>query len=76
VSRFWLTYCGPSGRRLGLLIELDKSSAELVPANSIGRLLSQDEAAKLIRRIERGIPKRPAAPSVRRQVRRHAVKSG
>jgi hypothetical protein len=30
----------------------------------------QDEAAKLIRRLERGIPKRPAAESVRRAVKR------
>jgi hypothetical protein len=37
---------------------------------AIGRLLSQDEAAKLIRRIERGIPKRPATASARRAVKR------
>jgi hypothetical protein len=30
----------------------------------------QDEAAKLIRRLERGIPKWPAAASVRRAVKR------
>jgi hypothetical protein len=29
-------------------------------------MLDQEEAAKLIRRLERGIPKRPAAASVRR----------
>jgi hypothetical protein len=33
-------------------------------------MLDQDEAAKLIRRPERGIPKRPTAASVRRAVKR------
>jgi hypothetical protein len=37
-----------------------------VPDTTIGRLLSQDDAAKLIRRLGREIPKRPAAASVRR----------
>jgi hypothetical protein len=41
-----------------------------VPARAIGRLLDQDEAAKLIRRLERGIPKRAAAASVKRVVKR------
>jgi hypothetical protein len=50
--------------------ELDEESAAVVPATAIGRMLDQDEAAKLIRRIERGIPKRPAAASVRRAVKR------
>ena len=45
-------------------------AAKLVPANAMGRMLSQDEAAKLIRRFEREIPKRPAAASVRRPVKR------
>jgi hypothetical protein len=31
---------------------------------AIGRMLSRDEAAKLLRKIGRGIPKRPAAASV------------
>jgi hypothetical protein len=44
--------------------ELDRDSTALVPATAIGRMLNQDEAAKLIKRIERGIPKRPAAASV------------
>jgi hypothetical protein len=35
----------------------------LVPPKVIGRLLNL-EAAKIIRRIERGMPKRPAAASV------------
>jgi hypothetical protein len=50
--------------------ELDRASAALIPPSAIGRMLDQDEAAKLIRRIERGIPKRPPAPSVRRAVKR------
>jgi len=47
--------------------ELDEATAAIVPAWSIGRMLDQDEAATLIRRLERGIPKRPAAASVRRR---------
>jgi hypothetical protein len=39
----------------------------LVPAMAVGRMIDQDEAANLIRRIERGLPKRPAAASVRRR---------
>ena len=50
--------------------ELDEATAASVPARSIGCMLDQDEAAKLIRRLERGIPKRPAAASVRRAVKR------
>lgn len=37
------------------------------PATAIGHMLSQDEAAKLIKRMERGMPKRPAAPLVERR---------
>jgi hypothetical protein len=48
--------------------ELDEEATVLVPTKAIGRMLDQDEAAKLIRRLERGIPKRPAAASVRRMV--------
>jgi hypothetical protein len=50
--------------------ELDEETAALVSATAIGRLLDQEEATKLIRRIEREIPKRPAATSVRRAVKR------
>jgi len=42
----------------------------MVPATAIGSMLDQNEAAKLIRQIERGIPKRPAAASVRRAAKR------
>ena len=48
--------------------ELDRDSAELVPATAIGR--GTEEAARLLRRIESRIPKRPAAPSVRRTAKR------
>jgi Transcriptional regulatory protein, C terminal len=47
-----------------------KATAALVPDTAIGRMLSQHEAANLIRRLERGIPKRPAAASVRRMAKR------
>jgi hypothetical protein len=35
--------------------EPDEAAAALVPTTAIGRLLEPDEAAKLIRRLERGI---------------------
>jgi hypothetical protein len=35
--------------------ELDPESAALIPPAAVGRMLDHDEAAKLIRRIERGI---------------------
>jgi hypothetical protein len=50
--------------------ELDEATAALVPATAIGRLLDQQEATKLISRIEREIPKRPAAASMKRRAKR------
>jgi hypothetical protein len=47
--------------------ELDEATAVLVPETAIGRSLSQDEGTELIRRFERGIPRRTAAASVRRR---------
>jgi hypothetical protein len=57
-------------RHLRRATRLDKAAADLVPTTTIGRMLSLDEAARLIRRIERQIPKRPASASVRRAVKR------
>jgi hypothetical protein len=50
--------------------ELDPETAALLPATAMDRTLGQEEAAKLIRRFERGIPKRAAAASVKRAVKR------
>ena len=36
--------------------ELDQTRAALVPPDAIGRMLSLEEAGKIIRRIERGDP--------------------
>jgi hypothetical protein len=54
-----------------LLVDL----AKLVPDTAISRMLTRDEAASLIGRIERGILKRPAAASVRRAVKRKRASS-
>jgi hypothetical protein len=40
--------------------DLDEASAALVPDTAIGCILSQVDAAKLIRRIERGNPETAA----------------
>jgi hypothetical protein len=45
--------------------KLDHATAALLPDTAIGRMLSPDEAARLVRKIERQIPKRPPAPSVK-----------
>jgi hypothetical protein len=50
--------------------KLDAKTAALVPASAIGRMLSQEEGAALIRRLEARIAKRSPAPSVRRAVKR------
>jgi hypothetical protein len=47
--------------------QLEKGTKNLVPATAIGRVLTPEEAAKLVRRLERGIPKRPAGASVNRR---------
>jgi hypothetical protein len=48
--------------------ELDAATAKLVPERAIGRMLDPVEAGELIRKIERQIPKRPPAPTVKRRV--------
>jgi hypothetical protein len=50
--------------------ELDPEAAALVPATAIARMLRQDEAAELIRRLECGVPKRPGGASERRPATR------
>jgi hypothetical protein len=45
--------------------QIDESVAALVPAKAICRMLSPDEADELLDYLERGIPKRPPAPSVK-----------
>jgi len=47
--------------------ELDGDTAAVIPTDSIGRMLSREEAAKLVRKIGRTIPKRPGAAAVRRR---------
>lgn len=41
-----------------------------VPPEAIGRLLTQAEAHRVVKRLERQIPKKQAAPSVRRPARK------
>jgi hypothetical protein len=47
--------------------QVDDATAALIPATLVGRLLDPEAAGKLLRRLERQIPKRPQAPSVRRR---------
>jgi hypothetical protein len=54
---------------------LGDEHAAMIPENMIGRMLSLDQARRLIGRMAGGTPKRPAPPSVgagRRRVRRIA----
>ena len=48
--------------------ELDGDAASLIAPDLMGRMLSREETAQLIRRLEHVIPKRPAAASVRRSI--------
>ena len=43
--------------------ELEGDSATLVPPSAIGRMLSLDEAGKIIRSFDRWLPKRTTAAS-------------
>jgi hypothetical protein len=47
--------------------ELDRASADLIPIEVIGRMLKLEEVRNLILKLERGIPKRAAAASVKRR---------
>jgi hypothetical protein len=48
--------------------ELDGDAASLIAPDLMGRMLSREETAQLIHRLEQVIPKRPAAASVRRSI--------
>ena len=48
--------------------ELDGDAAPLIAPDLMGRMLSREETAQLIRRLEQVIPKKPAAASVRRSI--------
>jgi hypothetical protein len=63
------------GAEFGEGHELDQEAAALVPAKAMGRMLDQDEGATLIRQLERGIPKRAAAASVKRPAKRRVARS-
>ena len=47
--------------------ELEGDGATLAPPSAIGRMLYLEEAGNIIRRLERWIPKRAAAASVKRR---------
>ena len=46
---------------------IDVMATAMMPATAIGRMLSPEEVGKLVRRIERDIPKRPMATPVKRR---------
>jgi hypothetical protein len=50
--------------------QVDEAVAALIPPTAIGRMLSPKEAYELLDNLERGLLKRPAAPSVRRDAMR------
>jgi hypothetical protein len=50
--------------------ELEPETAALVPDSAIGRMLSQEEGGALVRGLEARIPKRAAAGSVPRALKR------
>jgi hypothetical protein len=47
--------------------ELDRDSANLIPAEAIGRMLDREEVRRLIREIEGRVFQKPAAASVKRR---------
>jgi hypothetical protein len=47
--------------------ELDAKLAALVPPTSIGRMLAPKETYALLKKFDRGVTKRPAAPSIPRR---------
>jgi hypothetical protein len=47
--------------------ELDRESANIVPAEAIGHMLDREEVRQLIQELARGIPKRATAASVTRR---------
>lgn len=51
---------------------LELPRAQAIPAAAIGRLLSQAQAHQVVRRLERAIPKKRAAASVRRAARKRS----
>ena len=53
------------GKTFGEGHELDPEHERLIPDNIRDRMLTLDEASRLIRRLSRVTPKRPPAPSVR-----------
>jgi hypothetical protein len=50
--------------------ELDPEHEQLVPDSMRDRMLILEEASRLLRRLSRATPKRPAAPSVQRRTAR------